>query len=250
MRSVFFLSPSYNYRELLKKDIKEVAQEFEAILLKEVLKHGFRPLIKDKSFYQRFYYDMLLENLSSKLAQSGGVGIAKFILENHTEMPEALQDVKATYRAYADYPRDREELIQMVKALIKEEGLPEWIVRIPMVESGFNTRAVSPKGAGGLWQLMPETARSLGLRVDSEVDERFDPVKSTKAALRLIKELYSRLKDWRLVLIAYNWGPGNLERAGREKVLENPSLLPEETRNYLRKVLGAVEWKSSYDDRG
>ncbi|MCS6957631.1 MAG: hypothetical protein RMK75_04130 [Aquificaceae bacterium] len=73
---------SLNYQELIKKDKKSTAVEFEAILLKELLKEAFKPMLEDKSFDTRLYYDSFLENLSKKLAQAGGIGIAKFILEH------------------------------------------------------------------------------------------------------------------------------------------------------------------------
>ncbi|MDQ7082310.1 MAG: lytic transglycosylase domain-containing protein [Aquificota bacterium] len=127
----------------------------------------------------------------------------------------------------------------MVREMVRREGLPSWVALIPKIESGYNPRAVSRKGAAGLWQLMPETARSLGLRVEGNTDERFDPVKSTKAALSYIKRLYEKYKNPELVLIAYNWGEGNLLRAGIDKVLNNPELLPHETRAYLERFKGA-----------
>ncbi len=77
-----FLVSSLGYQEILKKDKKEVAKEFEAILLNEFLKEAFKPFTKDKSLQNKLYYDAFLENISRKLAQAGGVGIAKFILDN------------------------------------------------------------------------------------------------------------------------------------------------------------------------
>ncbi len=233
MNRIYFSKPSYNYGELVKRDIKEVAKEFEAVLIKQILKEAYRPILKNKSFYQKVSYDMLLENLSMQLAKAGGIGIAKFILEKYEKAEKTYED---------------NDLRKLVEDMIRSAGLPSWIRKIPEVESGYDPNAVSHKGAAGLWQLMPETARGLGLRVDEEVDERFDPVKSTRAALEYIKTLYERLKDWRLVLIAYNWGIGNLMRAGTENVLKDPSLLPEETRNYLNKILGMVKL-STLDDR-
>ena len=78
---VYFELPSYDFRSLSKRDVKEVATEFEAVLLKQVLKEGMRPLLRNKSFYQRMYYDSFMEAVSRKLAEAGGVGIAEFILK-------------------------------------------------------------------------------------------------------------------------------------------------------------------------
>ena len=225
MNRVVFSKPSFNYREFVKKDIKSVAREFEALLIKQILKEAYRPIIRNKGFYQRMYYDMFLDGLSQKLSEAGGIGIARFVVES--------------YNSHRDKDSP-EELRRMVEDKVRSFGLPSWVARLPEVESGFNPKALSDKGAGGLWQLMPETAKSLGLRVDEEVDERFDPVKSTDASLRYIKSLYDKFKSWVLVLIAYNWGEGNLMRVGADRVLKDLTLIPKETRDYIKKVLGMV----------
>jgi len=77
-----FLPPSLSYRELAGKKPEELAKEFEAILLKEILKEAFRPLTENKSFSTRIYYDEFIESVGETLASAGGVGIAKYILEN------------------------------------------------------------------------------------------------------------------------------------------------------------------------
>ncbi len=215
MNRIIFSKPSYNYRELVKKDIKEVAKEFEALMIKQILKEAYRPFIRRKGFYQRIYYDMFLDGVSQELSKAGGIGIAKFIIENFHDRKESLRE--------------------NVKKMVTEAGLPEWVALIPEVESGYNPKAVSKKGAAGLWQLMPETAKELGLRVDGEVDERLDPVKSTMAAIRYIKRLIEKFGEPELVLIAYNWGEGNLSRLRNLNLSEMFDKLPEETRNYLER---------------
>lgn len=92
-------------------------------------------------------------------------------------------------------------------------GLPLELACLPMVESAFEPRAVSPAGAAGLWQLMPGTARRFGLTVSSETDERFDARKSTVAATAYLATLYGIFNDWPLALAAYNCGEGAMLRA-------------------------------------
>jgi len=222
MSRVIFSKPSYTYRQFFKKDIKSVAKEFEALMIKQVLKEAFRPILKNKSLYQRFYYDMFLEGTSKQLAEAGGVGIARFVVES--------------YKKNNPTPENKEELKLIVKSILREEKLPEWLSIIPEIESNYSPKAVSSKGAAGLWQLMKETAKEYGLRVDGEVDERFDPYKSTRAAARYIKRLYRKYGNWLLTFVAYNWGEGNLDRAGGHKVLRNLEILPEETRRYLDRL--------------
>lgn len=223
---ITFSKLSYNYMTINKRDINTAAKEFEALMIKQILKEAYRPIIKNKGFYQRMYYDMFLESMSNKLAEAGGIGVAKFIIESYKNNAQN---------------EDREGLKTLVENIIKERGLPEWVSKIVEVESNYDPKAVSPKGASGLWQLMPETARSLGLEVSDKVDERLDPVKSTVAATQLIKRLYDKYKSWVLVLAAYNWGEGNVDRVGVENILKNMELLPRETRDYIKKLIGMLK---------
>jgi membrane-bound lytic murein transglycosylase D len=102
---------------------------------------------------------------------------------------------------------------QAITAALAAHGLPRELVYLALIESGLQTHAVSRIGAAGLWQLMPATARSLGLRVDASTDERFDPVASTDAALRLLTELQRIFGDWHLTLAAYNGGQETITHA-------------------------------------
>jgi membrane-bound lytic murein transglycosylase D len=110
------------------------------------------------------------------------------------------------YLARADY------YLPMVKAMAAENGLPQDIAYLFMLESGANPEARSRANALGMWQFMPATARSYGLRVDSWVDERLDPKKSTQAALTYLKDLYGMFGCWRLALSAYNSGENKLNK--------------------------------------
>ncbi len=110
------------------------------------------------------------------------------------------------------YLANAAEYLPTVKATTKENGLPDDIAYLVMLESGANPEARSPANALGMWQFMPATARSYGLRVDSWVDERLDPQKSTKAAMLYLKELYGMFGCWRLALSAYNSGENKLNK--------------------------------------
>ena len=107
--------------------------------------------------------------------------------------------------------------------------------------------ALSPKGALGLWQLMPDTARRYGLVVTASRDERLDVEKSTRAAARYLRDLYQQFGSWPLALAAYNageqGGPKAVERAGTRDFVQLSSLrlLPQETRNYVPAVLSAMQ---------
>jgi membrane-bound lytic murein transglycosylase D len=127
--------------------------------------------------------------------------------------------------------------------ILQQERAPLELLKIAQVESGFDPLALSPKGARGIWQLMPDTARRFGLRVDASHDDRTDPVRSTQAAARYWKTLEERFSDWKLTLAAYNAGEGRVLDAivsgGTRNFdgLVRQGLLPEETRLYVAKVL-------------
>lgn len=129
--------------------------------------------------------------------------------------------------------------------LIKE-GLPIELRALPIIESALSPSVASPMGAMGLWQFMPSTGKSYGLEVNSLVDERRDPVRSTQAACRYLKDLYAIYKDWTLAIAAYNCGPGNVNkaiaRAGGETCKSFWAIydfLPRETRGYVPAFIGA-----------
>lgn len=155
----------------------------------------------------------------------------------------------------ATYISDRPKLIRVILALgdyyfpIMEEifdrnGLPVELVYLTVVESALNPFAVSPVGASGLWQFMLPTGRSMGLTVNSLVDERLDVYKSTEAAARYLKQLYSLFDNWLLAIAAYNCGPGNVSKAIRRSGGQTTfwgvyPYLPRETRNYIPLFIGA-----------
>lgn len=105
-----------------------------------------------------------------------------------------------------------ENHLPMVRTIARENGLPGDLAYLLLLESGGNPEARSPANALGMWQFMPATARSYGLRVDSWVDERLDPKKSTKAAMLYLKDLYGMFGCWRLALSAYNSGENKLNK--------------------------------------
>jgi len=140
-------------------------------------------------------------------------------------------------------PAAAAELVPGLKKIFESEGLPPQLVWLAEVESSFNPRAVSPTGAKGLYQFMPDTALRFGLQTSPD-DERFLPAKSARAAARYLKLLYGRFRSWPLALAAYNAGEGRvgrvLRREGAATFEAAAPHLPIETRMYVPKVLATV----------
>ncbi len=168
-----------------------------------------------------------------------------------------IEDTASVIRYSTRYPRAKERFlggekkylqkwikragkyVPMVKKKLDEAGLPPQLVYLPMIESGYNPRAVSRAKAAGMWQFIASTARSYDLRVDYWIDERLDPEKSTDAAIKHIKHLHKMFGDWALVLAAYNSGEGRVQRAIRKQGVSDylKLKLPRETRDYVPRLL-------------
>jgi hypothetical protein len=131
--------------------------------------------------------------------------------------------------------------------LLIREGLPGELAYLPLIESGYRPLAVSPAGAVGPWQFIPETGKRYGLRIDSLVDERRDPIKSTEAAALYLKELHEMFGDWELSLAAYNSGEWRVARILADTgapdfwSMRNRGYLPSETSEYVPRFLAAVQ---------
>lgn len=122
--------------------------------------------------------------------------------------------------------------------ILDANNLPLELKILPIIESALNATAISRMGAAGLWQFMIATGRMYGLEINSLVDERLDPLKSTQAAAQFLKDLYSIYGDWHLVIAAYNCGPGNVNKAirragGKRDYWAIYPYLPSETRGYV-----------------
>ena len=133
--------------------------------------------------------------------------------------------------------------------------LPLELKYLPIIESALNPTALSRQRASGLWQFMLRTGKIYGLENNSLVDERRDPIKSTWAAARYLKDLYNIYKDWNLVLAAYNCGPGNVNKAirragGATDYWEIYPSLPKETRGYVPGFIAANYVMHYYCEHG
>lgn len=140
-------------------------------------------------------------------------------------------------------PPGAAKMAARLSGIFAQAGVPASLVWLAEAESTFNPAARSPAGARGLFQLMPATARELGLSTTLP-DERTDPEKSARAAAKMLRQLHAKFGDWPLVLAAYNAGPGRVQRLlakhGAKTFAEIAPSLPAETRMYVPKVLATL----------
>jgi len=133
----------------------------------------------------------------------------------------------------------------MVEEVFDRYGIPDELKYLSIIESALNPRAVSRAGATGMWQFMYYTGKTYGLTINSLVDERRDPLKSTIAAASFLKDLHDIYNDWTLVIAAYNCGPGNVNKAirrsgGKRNYWDIYYYLPRETRGYVPAFIAAT----------
>ena len=157
-----------------------------------------------------------------------------------------VRKAEAWYSARPDYvdrmaTRGSRYLFHIIEEVDKR-GLPTELALLPFIESAFVTHSVSSAKATGMWQFMPATGRDFALKQNIFLDDRRDVLASTRAALDYLGRLYKTFGDWHLALAAYNWGPGNVQKAiARNLRLGLPTdythlKLPDETRYYVPKL--------------
>jgi soluble lytic murein transglycosylase-like protein len=137
-----------------------------------------------------------------------------------------------------------QRLRPVIEPILRQEGVPQELSAMVLVESGGQPTILSPKGARGVWQFMPDTARRYGLAVTLVRDDRTDVEKSTRAAARYLRDLYQQFGDWRLAFAAYNAGEQRVGRAlahaGASTFVRIERSLPQETRDYVPAVMNAI----------
>ena len=134
--------------------------------------------------------------------------------------------------------------IPIFEEALEAYGLPLELKYLPVIESALNPKATSHAGAAGLWQFMVATGKQYGLEINSLIDERRDPIKSSYAAAHYLKDLYNIFGDWSLVIAAYNCGPENINKAihradGQADYWKIYPYLPRETRGYVPAFIAA-----------
>ncbi len=174
-----------------------------------------------------------------------------------SDLPLVINDAVASYISYFSNTSKGHGTIvnslrragrykELIQSILKQEGVPQDLIYQAIAESGFQPQAVNARsGAAGMWQFMPYQG-AYGLERTGWVDERFDPAQATRAYAREIKKMYNQLGDWYLAMAAYDWGPGNVQRAVQRTgyadfwELYRRNNLPAETKNYVPIILAAA----------
>jgi membrane-bound lytic murein transglycosylase D len=214
---------------------------------------------------QKFSFNPVAAAVSSVMAERGELELTTYRAGFHSrdwDIPN-LENARIDYWVdrFRNVPEMREKMegflersgryVPMISEKLAQRGMPQDLVFLAMIESGFQPGAASSASAVGIWQFIPETARRHGLRVDRVVDERRDPEKATDAALDYLSTLYERFGSWYLAAAAYNSGENRVARVMRERYgserasgesayYEISGLLPSETRDYVPLMLAAA----------
>lgn len=180
-------------------------------------------------------YIRRLEDMNSYINIPFNQTVKNFIILYSEKMPTKMSRILALCDFYMPY----------FEETFNKYNIPEELKIMAIIESAMNPKAVSYVGAKGMWQFMYSTAKNYGLKIDSFVDERLDPIKSADAAARYLLDSYKIFGDWNLAISSYNCGAGNVNRAirrsgGKRDFWSIYPYLPKETRGYVPAFVGAM----------
>lgn len=238
-------SQEYWMQGILDKAMEALDQAYELIL--KVNADSDPKLIQQKDDLRYMISRRILELYTSRYtAVNGNHNAIPLTMNEHVQREINLFRGREKQFFLESFTRSGRYREMIVKAL-KEAGMPEELSWLPLIESGFKVNAFSRARALGLWQFIPSTGYKFGLSRDTWIDERFDPVKSTTAAIAYMDELHKIFGDWTTVLAAYNCGEGSVLgviRRQRINYLDNfwdlYEMLPRETARYVPRFLAVL----------
>ena len=204
--------------EVIKNGIEDKKENL--VYLSKVTKYGFKDLFKNYTYNPMMPYSSQINPYAENYMQD-------YLQEN----TNYLQGLKKTAVPY----------FNLIDNILSQYGLPRELKYLAVIESNLKSTALSVVGARGPWQFMPYTAKDFGLQVNSVQDDRIDYPKSTNAAAKYLLSLYKDLKDWLLVIAAYNGGPGRvytaIKKSGSRNFWKLQYFLPAESRNHVKKFI-------------
>ncbi len=209
---------------------------------------NLNPSSKDKVALARLdsLYTQRLRELASPISLPYNPIVRDYIKRYTSKSSSLMSNILTRSKYY--FPAIEEQLLK--------HDLPIELRAMPVIESALTAKAMSHAGAAGLWQFMPSTGKMYGLEVNSLIDERCDPAKSTIAACRFLQDLYNMYDDWMLAIAAYNCGPGNVNKALARSGLKKGTFweiydyLPRETRGYVPAFIAATYAYAYHQNHG
>lgn len=193
--------------------------------------------IKNINIDEKVDYELSTELLKSRLKAMDAK--SPFSIEYNPALENVIKSfLKNRKKSFGRIMGLSEYYFPMFEEALAKKNVPLEIKYLAIIESALNPKAVSRMGATGLWQFMYQTGKQYNLKIDSYVDERSDPLKSSEAAAQYMTNMYAILGDWQLVLASYNSGPGNVAKAirrsgGQQNFWEIRKYLPKETQAYV-----------------
>ena len=209
-------------QQIIEEVIKNGTEEKKENLtyLSKVTKYGFKDLFKNYTYNPSMPYSSQVNPYAESYMQD--------YLKENTEYLQGLRKTAVPY-------------FNLIDKILSKYGLPRELKYLAVIESNLKTTALSRVGARGPWQFMPYTAKDFGLQVNNVEDDRTDYDKSTNAAAKYLLSLYKDLKDWLLVIAAYNGGPGRvytaIKKSGSRNFWTLQYYLPAESRNHVKKFI-------------
>ncbi|MBR6286887.1 MAG: transglycosylase SLT domain-containing protein [Bacteroidaceae bacterium] len=227
--------------EIMTYDLDSMLNEWSA---KSYLKTEGECFMKSENpFFEKEVYMKRLEKMPTLIEMPYNNVVQKFIDMYCTRLRRSVSYMLGASNLY----------MPIFEEALDEYNLPLELKYLPIIESALNPRAVSHAGAAGLWQFMVTTGKKYGLKKNSLLDERCDPIKSSYAAAHYLKDLYDIYGNWSLVIAAYNCGPGTINKAihragGVRDYWQIYNYLPQETRGYVPAFIAANYVMTYYCD--
>ncbi|TDE04903.1 LysM peptidoglycan-binding domain-containing protein [Flavobacterium hiemivividum] len=254
------IETNLSYLDSIKKTFvkNEMAAQIDSLWMKELtnleLYNDITSDIENINLDTKVDYELSTELLKSRLEAMNAKSPFKIVYN------ESLENVIKSFLKYRKQSFGRlmamsEYYFPMFEEAFAKGNVPLEIKYLSIVESALNPKAVSRMGATGLWQFMYHTGKQYNLKIDSYVDERSDPLKSTAAAAKYMSNMYAVFGDWELVLASYNSGPGNVSKAirrsgGKQSYWDIRKYLPKETQGYVPAFLATMYLYEYHKEHG
>lgn len=237
----------------LESVISQFNSNYDSLLNSYYIKKYSRYLLRQNKVVTTQEFDQISDSV-----------LARRLRNMHTVIPMTYNpEVRSFIRIYLNRLSSRLDVMltlceyyhPLFQDALNQYNVPEELKYLPIVESAMNPTLTSRAGAAGLWQFMYTTGKNYDLEVNSIVDERRDPYKSTHAAAHFLHDLYNVYQDWTLAIAAYNCGPGNINKAitragGKKDFWDIYPYLPRETRGYIPAFIAATYVMTYYPEHG